>query len=523
MKSLAVLVGAALLLAAASIARAGEPDVVLLDSGPVRGRVVDGVRQFLGIPYAAPPLGALRWKAPRPVESWTQPRDCAEFGPACPQPRRSPDGRYDEDCLTLNVWIPAQPAASRLPTMVWIHGGAFNFGSSSQPEYNGSQLARQGVTVVTLNYRLGPLGFFVHPQLEAESGPDGAGNYGLLDQIAALDWVRRNIAAFGGDPANVTVFGQSAGSRSVSLLLISPLSRGLFHKAIAQSGGPILGSEYLNPVFNGDRDNVARMGQELAARLGCNATADVLAALRAKTALELVDSAACSTSLFDEGLFFAPVFGGRVLPDNPLTAFTTGRYHDVPVIVGSTGNEGTLYLTGEKGLTLERYAAFIQARFGVRTADALRQFPAAEAADVPRAIDHFLTVAANAHPARVVARSVTQHGGKAWLYQFTRKPDTALGRRLGAHHGVDIAYVFGTMDRADGYADADFELSQQMMGYWVQFAATGDPNAAGLPVWPAFDPVAEMSLEFGDSVTLGQHLYREDCIFLDQVSRFRQR
>lgn len=221
--------------------------VVKLHSGPIRGVVEDGVRAYLGIPYAAPPVGELRWKPPQEVASWEDVRSCAAFGPSCPQPDEKLGTTYSEDCLSLNVWAPAAKPGDRLPVMVWIHGGAFNFGSGSLPEYNGRNLARKGVVVVTSNYRLGPLGFLVHPLLSKESSHAVSGNYGLLDQVAALRWVRRNIAAFGGDPDRVTLFGQSAGSRSVSLQMISPLSAGLFHGAIAQSGGPIIGSQFLLP------------------------------------------------------------------------------------------------------------------------------------------------------------------------------------------------------------------------------------------------------------------------------------
>ncbi len=230
-------------------------------------------------------------------------RDCTGFSPSCPQPKQPDSAKFSEDCLYLNVWAAAGNPAEILPVMVWIHGGAFNFGSASQPEYNGRNLAQKGVVVVTINYRLGPLGFFVHPLVSKEAPHGTSGNYGLLDQIAALKWVQRNIAAFGGDPHRITIFGQSAGSRSVTLLMISSLSAGLFHRAIAESGGPIIGSEYLNPAFNGNMANVSIMGQKLASKLGCDKAEDVLAALRAKSAQGLIEAADCKTSVFDDGLF----------------------------------------------------------------------------------------------------------------------------------------------------------------------------------------------------------------------------
>jgi para-nitrobenzyl esterase len=492
--------------------------MVLLDSGPVRGKAGDGIRSYLGIPYAAPPVGLLRWRPPQPVASWTAVRDCLVFGPACPQPNQRPGGRYDEDCLTLNVWTPAQGPDDRLPVMVWIHGGAFNFGSSAQPEYDGKNLARKGVVVVTLNYRLGPLGFLVHPLLARESAQGVAGNYGLLDQIAALEWVKRNVAAFGGDPDLVTVFGQSAGSRSVSCLVASPLATGLFHRAIAQSGGPILGSEHLNPAFNGDMAAVSRMGETLATRLGCATASDVLGALRAMPASEVIQAAACQTSLFADGLFFAPVFDGWVLPPDMRAAWLAGRQQKVPMIVGSTGNEGTLYLREEGHLTVSRYQSFLAARLGPRADELFAHFPAHSDQEVPAAIDAYVTVAANAHPARFMAAAVARAGGKAYVFHFTRWPQTDLGKALRAHHGVDLAYVFGNLDPAEAYDRVDVALSETVMDYWVRFARTGDPNGPGRPEWPAYTDTTGGYVEFADAAHPKRHLFHKACDAFERVS-----
>jgi para-nitrobenzyl esterase len=500
-----------------------KPDVIQIDSGPISGKAEDGGRVFLGIPYAAPPVGELRWKPPQAVSSWTQVKNVTAFSPACPQPKQQDDGKFSEDCLYLNVWTTAKKPDERLPVMVWIHGGAFNFGSASQPEYNGKNLARQGVVVVTINYRIGPLGFLVHPLLSKESAHNASGNYGLLDQIAALKWVQKNIAAFGGNPDRVTIFGQSAGSRSVSLLMISPLSTGLFHRAIAQSGGPIIGSEYLSPAFNGNMANVSKMGQKLTARLGCDKAPDVLAAMRARSAQEWVAAADCKTDLFDdEALFFAPVFDGWVLPKNPLAAYSGGQQHDVPIIVGSTLNEGTLYLADEKDLSVEKYKSFLKSRFADQSGKAFEMFPAYKAEDVAPAIDSIVTVAANAHPARLVAQSMERRKSRAYLYQFTRLPDTAMTRKLKVHHGVELAYVFGNMNRTDGYDDTDIRLSNKMMDYWVNFAKTGNPNGKGLAHWPAYKSKSDLNLEFSDTIRPNKHLYKKECDFIDRMSTYRR-
>ncbi|MHC9540308.1 MAG: carboxylesterase/lipase family protein [Vulcanimicrobiota bacterium] len=318
-----------IILSACLYAGEKDTDVVRLDSGPVCGKAQGGVRAFLGIPYAAPPVGALRWKAPQKVSPWTEVKMCADFGPSCPQPDWSEKGRFSEDCLYLNVWAPNKRHDEKMPVMVWIHSGGFTFGSGALPEYDGRNLAGKGVVVVNFNYRLGPLGFLTHPQLAAESPRGVSGNYGLLDQIAALQWVQRNIASFGGDPDNVTLFGQSAGSRSVTLLIISPMLKGLFHRAIAESGGPIRGSEYLTPVYDDSVEKVSSMGRELACRLGCDKAGDVIAAMRVKSADEVVKAAGCRPCIFgDSGLFFAPVFDGQVLPEEAAEAYSAGKECD---------------------------------------------------------------------------------------------------------------------------------------------------------------------------------------------------
>lgn len=509
------------------VAAAGNiADNVQLDSGSIRGKVEGGVSVFLGIPYAAPPVGKRRWKPPQAVAAWKKVKNSTDFGPSCPQPEQhvfGNTGKCSEDCLYLNVWSPAKKPDERLPVMVWIHGGGFNAGSASQPEYDGSNLAAKGVIVVTINYRLGPLGFLVHPLLTEESSRDTSGNYGLLDQIAALQWVQKNIAAFGGNPDLVTIFGQSAGSRSVALLMISPLSAGLFQRAIAQSGGPIIGSEYLSPGYNGDMANVSKMGEKLAAKLGCDKAKNVLAAMRARPAQEIVAAAGHKINLFDdEALIFAPVFDGWVLPENPLTAYESGRQHDVPMIVGSTANEGTLYLADEKDLTVEKYKSFLKARFAGQTAEALAMFPADHDRDVARAIDEVITVAANAYPARLMAQCMERRISRSYLYRFTRRPDTVLARRLGAHHGVDLAYVFGNMDELDGYDETDRELSEKMMAYWVNFARTGNPNGRGLFYWPGYKSKSDLNLEFSDTIHSNQNLFQKECDFVSRIPHYRQ-
>jgi para-nitrobenzyl esterase len=267
--------------------------------------------------------------------------------------------------------------------------------------------------------------------------------------------------------------------------------------------------------------NVSNMGQKLASKLGCDKAEDVLAALRAKSAQELVAAADCKTSVFDDGLFFAPVFDGWVLPNNSLAAYSGGQQHDVPIIVGSTLNEGTLYLADEADLSVEKYKSFLKSRFADHSGKSFEMFPAYQARDVARAIDHFLTVAANAQPARLVSQSMEHKKSKTYLYQFTRRPNTALARKLGAHHGVELAYVFGNMKEFDGYDDTDNSLSKKMVDYWVNFAKTGNPNGQGLPDWPAYQSKSDLNLEFSDTIHTNKHLFKKACDFINRYSTCR--
>jgi len=496
-----------------------KPDVIQLDSGPIRGKVEDGVHIFSGIPYAAPPIGDLRWKPPQKIASWTHVRNSTSFGSSCPQPAQQDDGKFSEDCLYLNVWTTAKKPGESLPVMVWIHGGAFNVGSGSQPEYDGRNLAGKGVVVVNFNYRLGPLGFLVHPLLSKESAQGTSGNYGLLDQIAALKWVQRNIAAFGGDPDRVTIFGESAGSKSVTLLMISPLSAGLFQRAVAESGGPMIGSEYLNPAYDGNMAKASKRGQELASRLDCGNAGDVLAAMRAKSAQELVKAAGCKAGRFDdEGLVFTPVFDGHVLPKDPVAAYSDGQQHDVPLIIGHNLNEGNIFIQDEKDMMVEKYRSFLKSRFADNAAKAFEMFPAHTAKDVATALDKVLTVAAYAQPTRFVAQSMEHKKSKAYTYQFTRLPNTAMARKLGVHHGVEMAYVFGNMNKADGYDDIDMGLSRRMMDYWVNFARTGNPNGQGLVDWSAYESKSDLNLEFSDTIRTNKNLFKKECDFINPES-----
>lgn len=498
----------------AAAARADEgpdegPDagVVRLDSGPISGTVTPGaepVRVFRGIPFARPPVGPLRWRAPERPEPWEQVRACAAFGPACPQPRIpifGVMGPTSEDCLYLNVWTAAKDAGAKLPVMVWIHGGSYAFGAGSLPLYDGAALARRGVVLVTINYRLGPFGYLAHPALSAESGR-GSGAYGFLDQVAALEWVQRNIAAFGGDPGCVTIFGESAGGGSVTGLLVSPLAKGLFHRAIAQSG--VL---FAQPLAAAEAS-----GERLAEELGC----DSLEALRARPADALLKAAAVSMNIFGEGAFrFGPVIDGHLLPADPVELMA--RQHDVPLLLGSCADEGSIFVVsspeGASKAALERAATGL---FGDQAPRVLELYPVEQDAQARAALSRLVADAYFIAPIRAFARARADLRSPTFLYHFTRVSPGARLLRLGAHHAAELGYIFGTLNPMGTNQD-DRALAERIAAAWVRFARAGDPNGEGLPAWPAYAAASDEHLELGDEVRVGAGLRRRECDALAEV------
>lgn len=495
--------------------------VVSIESGPIRGFIQDGVSTYLGIPYAAPPVGVLRWKPPQDVTPWTSIRESTEFSYACPQVDTGVNyGETNEDCLYLNVWAlengtsaPLNGTSGSLPVMVWIHGGAFSAGSGSFSQYDGKELASLGVVVVTINYRLGPLGFLAHAALSAEPTNGVSGNYGLLDQIAALQWVRNNISAFGGNPNNVTIFGESAGAMSVTYLMLSPLAEGLFHRVIAQSGTPVI-SSYFFPISSGSMDDALEVGGEFADALGCAQESDLLICIRSKSADEIIETTGLDPGAYYIDRFpFFPVVDGWVIPGDPKTLFSSGNIHDVPLIIGTNANEGAAFIASVS--TVDDYESWVQLVFGDDVDEILENFPANES-DLLQVFDQLYTIALFTHPARFVAGSMANKASKVYLYQLTRIPPTEAAQLFGAYHGLDIPYVFGNLAESEGYNVTDFALSANLMNYWVNFAKTGDPNASGLTGWPEYDS-EDQYLEFGDTVTVQSGLHKEECDLLDTL------
>ena len=477
-------------------------------AGTVQGKLQPAkggqARAFLGIPYAAPPGGPLRWKPPAPAPKWTGTRDAANFGPRCMQPRLFDDmyfrdGGQSEDCLSLNVWTPAKPAG-KLPVMVWIYGGGFITGSTSEPRQDGANLAAHGVIVVSFNYREGIFGFFTHPELIAESPAHAAGNYGLLDAVAALGWVRDNIAAFGGDPANVTVFGESAGSIAVSALMASPLAHGLFQRAIGQSGGLFGGPP--PPRLQTASVRAAKDADFARTRLH----ADTLTALRALPADQLLGAAYPSGG---EGHNFGPDTDGYFLPRSPSAVFAAGKQNDVPMIAGwnhdegGNGKETNITPTGGASAgssapapgDLDRLKAMAQKDFGSHAAQFLEAFPASNDAEALTRLQQYASDKFIAYGTWAWLEAQTDTGkSPVYRYRFdlVPPPDPARPDRFGNFHSNDIEYVFGNLDSRKGitWRPQDYAMSEQMIAYWTNFARTGDPNGKGAVPWPAYTPAS---------------------------------
>jgi len=513
--------------------RAPQPaSTVKTESGLLSGTLEAGgtVRVYRGIPYAAPPVGPLRWRPPQPVASWSGVRSASEFGPSCPQADRSafPNerlGKTSEDCLTLNVWAPTLPPRRRVPVIVWIHGGAFTQGSGSLAVYDGEALARHGAVVVTFNYRLGPLGFFAHPLLTRESGHDASGNYGLLDQLAALRWVKANIRGFGGSPDRITLAGESAGAVSIGCLLVSPQARGLFHAAILESGTPYGITRYLRDAPAGE-ESMEQVGELIARRLGCDREDNVLSALRSRTVEEIMTASHPASPFFGEGIRFVPVVDRWLIPDRPATLLAARQQLKVPVLVGSNLDEGTIFVAPLQGFDVDAYRRFIRGAFRDRADDVLARFPVARDADVKPALARVLGYSSFVAPARRLARSMAEIGSHVYLYEFTRVRPGTPATRFGAFHGVEVPFVFGTFGRlfpaGPGEVDAaDRALSQAMMGYWIRFAATGDPNGDVAAAWPRYASRGDVSLELGGEIQARAGVAREACDFFDQVAAER--
>jgi para-nitrobenzyl esterase len=463
------------LLAAAAPALASAA-IVRIDAGLLRGVESHGIAAYQGVPFAAPPVGPLRWRPPQPVSPWNGVRDATAFAPACLQTGVSlpgePDPKISEDCLYLNVWAPRGQHRGRRPVMVFIPGGGYANGATSLPLYWGDRLAKRGVIVVTLAYRLGPLGYLAHPELTAESPHHSSGNYGLMDQAAALQWVRRNVAAFGGDPQKVTIFGQSAGAMSVSMLMVSPLAQGLFQRAIGESGG-LFEPLQLAPQYS--LSVAERDGEAYAKSVGASS----LAGLRALPGAKLLQGQAWKIA--------HPVIEPYALPMAPYDAFVAGRQARVPVLVGWNAEEARS-LSDVGAAKAATFAADIRKAFGPLPAALIDAYPHADDAQAVTARADFERDLRFAWDDWAWARLQAMAGQPAYAYRFEHRPPFPAGSvraGWGASHFSELWYVFDHLDQETwAWTPEDRKLANAMAGYWVSFAKTGDPNGPGRPAWP---------------------------------------
>ena len=480
-------------MSAAAPAIAQQPAPVKVEGGMVQGTNEDGLTVYRGIPFAAPPVGDLRWRAAQPVAKWEGVRETAKFAPGPIQSGNPPSGT-SEDCLYLNVWTPAKSASDRVPVLVWIYGGGFGAGATSERNYSGEKLARKGVVLVSIAYRVGQLGFLAHPGLSAETTNHVSGNYGLLDMIAGLQWVQKNIAAFGGDPGKVTIFGESAGGIAVSMLCASPLAKGLFQGAISQSGGSF--GPPRPTTFPGENlkrlADAERSGEAYAKSAGAASIAE----LRKIAPDKLPGGRGLGMSW--------PIIDGWVIPDDQYKLYEAGRFNDTPILVGYNSDEGASFSPPR---TSEDYIASVKARYGSFAESLLKAYPAGSGTPPKTARDLARDTAFGWHT-WIWARLQAKAGkSKVFYYYFDQHPENPEGSAragYGSPHGADVPYVFQHLNTSSPQTSkADLEISEAMSTYWVNFAKRGDPSGEGVPAWPAFSDANPVVMYFGPTPHTG--------------------
>jgi len=499
-----LLAATALGFAAGTRAEGEAGPVVHTQAGPVEGTLENGMAVYKGVPFAQPPVGPLRWRAPQLPKPWPGVKKGDTYAPACTQVSRAnpalgiPAVPTSEDCLYLNIWSPAKSAGDRLPVMVWIYGGGFTGGATSIPLYDGTNLARKGVLLVSIAYRLGPFGFLADSELTKESGRS-SGNYGLLDQIAGLKWIQRNITAFGGDPHRVTIFGESAGGISVSMLAASPLANGLFEGAISESGGSF------GSPRSGDEGGVNVPTLEIAERNG----AAFLAALGASTIAEarklpaerILKGPGASTM----GGRFWPNFDGYVLPRDQYLLYSAGVQNDTPVLIGTNADEGAIFPHPRDAASFLKQ---VRAQYGASADKILAAYPAGSDEQAARSASELMRDTAFAWNTWTWARLQSRTGkGRAYVYYFNHRPpypDVPLFKGVGATHGAELAYVFGNPAQQNmHFTEGDQAMSEAIMTYWTNFAKRGDPNGGSLPHWQSFTARHPVVMHFDGTPQLG--------------------
>ena len=487
-------------------------DVVTTESGQVQGAVKDGVLAFKGIPFAASPTGQLRWRAPQPVTPWKGVRNATEYALDCDQLPFPSDAAplgagTSEDCLYLNVWKPAGSQTAKLPVMVWIYGGGFVNGGSSPLVYSGHHFAENGIVFVSFNYRVGRFGFFGYPALTQEHPEELHGNYGYMDQIAALKWVQRNIAAFGGDPSQVTVFGESAGGGSVLTLLTSPRSQGLYQRAIIESGGGrglLMGQRYLSKTGPDGTPSAESLGVNFAKSNGITDTGPSgLAQLRALPGDKVVNGLNMASMWQAASTYSGPMIDGAIVSESPQTAIVAGRWAKVPLIIGANSMD----IGFPRGKTMDE----VFAPFGSNEEKAKALYNPDHSDNVMLVGMHIAADQMMVEPARLVARTVSSQGVPAYEYRFSYVAESLRDKLPGAPHATEIPYVFNTFDVVykDKLTPADEAMSKKVHAYWVAFAKTGNPSAAGPPKWETQNSQTDFLMNFTNTgILTGPDLWK---------------
>ncbi len=494
------------------ISFAQQPLPVKVNEGLLQGVSEDGLTVYKGIPFAAPPVGDLRWKAPQPAAKWQGVKQTTKFAPSPMQGGNPPSGK-SEDCLYLNVWTPAKSAKEKVPVLVWIYGGGFSFGSTSEPVYNGDKLAKKGVILVSIAYRVGQFGFLAHPELSAENPDHISGNYGLLDQIGGLKWIQKNIAAFGGDPDKVTIFGESAGGISVSMLCASPLAKGLFRGAISESGGSF--GPTRPTTFPGENMKTLKQaeteGQSYVQKAGVSSIAE----------LRKLPADKIPTGFGMGGGW--PITDGYVIPDDQYKIYEAGKYNDVAVLIGYNSDEGASFSPGR---TPEKYVNGVKFRYGKFADDLIKAYPV-DSNSVPKTARDLARDAAFGWQTWSWARLQSKTGkSKVYYYYFDQHPDYPKDSPLygyGSPHGQEVAYVFNHLDASNPQTTkSDIEISDAMSTYWTNFAKYGNPNSVGVPQWPAFSDANPVLMYFEQIPHTGPVPSAESLKVLDTYFKWRR-
>ena len=494
---------------AVAIAKA-QPAPVKVTEGTLQGTFENGLTIYKGIPFAAPPIGELRWRAPQPAAKWEGIRQANKFAPE-PMQGGNPVSGKSEDCLYLNIWTPAKSPKEKVPVLVWIYGGAFNFGGTAEPTYNGEKLAKKGVVLVSIAYRVGQLGFMAHPELSAENPNHVSGNYGLLDMISALKWIKENIAAFGGDPDKVTIFGESAGGIAVSMLCASPLAKGLFKGAISESGGSF--GPTRTTTFPGENMKTLHDAEAAGETYVKDAGFSSIADLRKLSADKLPAL---------RGLAW-PIVDGWVIPDDQYKLYEAGKYNETPILIGYNSDEGASFSPPKSP---EDYIAAVKNRYGKFADQLIKAYPPGTGIVAKTARDLTRDAAFGWHTWSWATLQANKGRSKVFYYYFDQHPQylaESTNAGYGSPHAQEVAYVFGMLDASNPQTSkTDLDISDAMSTYWTNFAKYGDPNGSGEPKWPVYSAAHPVVMYFSQTPHTGPVPSAASLKVLDAYFKWRR-